>query len=109
MKSRITYIECKAISMTGEARIGRVISKSGRTLYYGDQELRHLPCPGRDNSNHYDVATGEDYWVSGPKKDGGDRRHSARVPVHVDADVREEYWTSIRSLPHRAADEDASH
>ena len=104
------YIECKATSMTGEARIGRVtFSKSGRTLYYGDQELRHLPYPGRDNSNHYDVATGEDHWVSGPKKDGGDRRYSERVPVHVDADVREEYWTTIRGLPHRSADDDASH
>lgn len=102
------YIERKAGSLIGDARIGRVtFSKSRRTLYYGEQELRRLPYPGY-KSNHYDVATGEEYWVSGPKKDGGDRLYGERVPVHVDADVREEYWNSIRGLPHRAADEDAS-
>jgi hypothetical protein len=26
------------------------------------------------------------------------------VPVHVDADVREEYWTKIRGLPARKND-----
>jgi hypothetical protein len=30
------------------------------------------------------------------------------VPVHVDEDVRAEYWDQIRGLPHRAHEADAS-
>lgn len=100
------YIERKAGSLSGEAHIGRVtFSKSRRTLYYGAQELRRL---SGYKTNHYDVATGEDYWVSGPKKDGGDRLYGEPILVHVDADVREEYWREVRGLPHRAADHNAS-
>src|SRR5689334_21433293 len=42
---QVLYIERKAGSVTGEARIGRITrSKSGRTLYYrcGGQSFRHL-------------------------------------------------------------------
>ena len=102
------YIECKAGGLSGPARIGRVrFSKSRRTLYYGDQPLRRLPAGGY-KANHYDVATGEEYWVSGPKRDGRDRLYGERVPVHVDEDVRAEYWSHIRGLPHRAHEADAS-
>lgn len=102
------YIECKAGGLSGAARIGRVrFSKSRQTLYYGDQQLRRLPAGGY-KANHYDVATGEEYWVSGPKRNGGDRLYGERVPVHVDEDVRAEYWADIRGLPHRAHEADAS-
>ena len=107
--SRIMYVERKTGSSSGEARIGRVtFSKSGSTVYYGDQELRRL-TGGGSKANHYDVATGEEYWISGPKRSGGDRLYGEPVLVHVDEDVREEYWCSIRGLPHRVGDRDASH
>jgi hypothetical protein len=38
-----------------------------------------------------DVKTGEEYWVSGVKKNGEDRHWAGKGPVHVDADAREEY------------------
>jgi hypothetical protein len=102
------YMESKATGLSGAARIGRVtFSKSRRTLYYGDQRLRRLRGGGIEG-NHFDVTTGEEYWVSGPKRDGGDRLFGERVPVHVDEDVREEYWADIRGLPHRMHDADAS-
>lgn len=41
---------------------------------------------------------GEDYWISGCKKDGNDRLYGERLPVYIDEDVREEYWTEIRNL-----------
>src|SRR6266478_3936598 len=69
---RIMYIECKAGALTGSARIGRVtFSKTGRTLYYRGQTFQSLKGAGF-KSNSYCVETGEDYWISGPKRRGGD-------------------------------------
>ena len=91
------YIERKAGSLEGEARIGRVtFSRTGRTLYYRGQTFQSLKGSGF-KSNYYDVETGEDYWISGPKRDGTDRLYQGKTPpVIVDEDVCEEYWTQIR-------------
>src|SRR5262249_33529581 len=69
MKSRIMYIERKA---GGEARIGRVtFNKTGRTIFYREHIFRRI-IGGGFKSNYYDEATSEDYWISGPKRRGGD-------------------------------------
>ena len=102
------YVESKAGGLSGAARIGRVsFSKMGRTIYYGGKTFRSLKGAGF-KANHYDVDTGEEYWISGPKRDGTDRLYGERVPVDVDEDVREEYWTQIRLQPDRVQDGDAS-
>ncbi len=99
MKSRIMYIERKAGNLTGDAWIGRVtFSKTGRTLYYNSKSFQSLRGSGF-KSNYEEITTGEDYWISGCRKDGADRLYGERVAVMVDEDVREEYWTVIRSLP----------
>lgn len=96
---RIMYIECKAGSLTGSARIGRVtFSKSGRTLYYGGLTFQSLKGAGF-KSNYYCVETGDDYWISGPKRRGGDRMYGSVLPVEVDEDVRAEYWRDTRGQP----------
>ena len=101
---RIMYIECKAGSLTGAARIGRVrFSKSGRTLYYRGQTFQSLKGAGF-KSNFYCVETGEDYWISGPKRRGGDRMYGSVLPVEIDEDVRIEYWRDIRRRPQRTDD-----
>lgn len=101
---RIMYIERKAGALTGSARIGRVtFSKTGRTLYYRDQRFKSLKGAGF-KSNYYDVDSGEDYWISGPKRNGGDRLYGGRSPVEIDKDVREEYWRVIRGQPDRASE-----
>ena len=98
---RIMYIECKAGGLTGNARIGRVtFSKTGRTLYYGGQTFQSLKGAGF-KSNFYCVETGEDYWISGPKRRGGDALYGGSIPIEIDADVREEYWRDIRRQPER--------
>ena len=98
---RIMYIERKAGSLTGTARIGRVtFSQTGRTLYYRGQKFQSLKGTGF-KSNYYDVGTGEDYWISGPKRNGGDALYGGRSPIEIDEDVREEYWREIRRLPNR--------
>jgi hypothetical protein len=97
--TRIMYIENKSGGLAGgDARIGRVsYSKTGRTLYYQNRAFKSLK--GGYKANYFETETGEEFWISGPKKDGSDRLYSERVPVQIDEDVREEYWTVIRHLP----------
>jgi hypothetical protein len=98
---RIMYIECKAGGLTGPARIGRVsFSKTGRTLYYRGQTFQSLKGAGF-KSNYYCVETGEDYWISGPKRRGGDALYDGNTPIEIDEDVRKEYWRDIRRQPER--------
>ena len=102
MKSRIMYIENKAGGLTGAARIGRVtFSKTGKTLYYRGQKFQSLKGDGF-KSNYYDLDSGEEYWISGCRKDGADRLYGERLPTAIDDDVREEYWSEIRNLPKKA-------
>jgi hypothetical protein len=95
VKTRIMYIQ------RGRApgRIGRVrLSKTGRTIFYRDVELASLGGRGY-KANYIDLATNEEYWVSGPRKDGQDTLYPGLI--EIDDDVREEYWRSIRSLPEK--------
>jgi hypothetical protein len=93
------YVENKAAGLSGPARIGRVtFSKAAKTLYYQGRTFQSLKGRGF-KANYVDVGTGEEYWISGPKKDGTDRMHGGRSPVEIDDDVREEYWGSIRNVP----------
>lgn len=101
-KSRIMYIEAKGDGLEGPGRIGRVyFSKTGSTLRYRDQEFQSLK--GGYKANYYNIETGEEYWISGPKKRGGDRLYG-QPGVEIDEDVREEYWFKIRECPERVGD-----
>ena len=98
-RSRIMYMENKAESLSGPARIGRVtFSKSRRTIYYGGRAYQRVMGY---KYNHVDAETGDEYWISGPRKDGEDRLYGEAKPVDIDDDVREEYWVKIRRLPDR--------
>lgn len=102
MQARIMYIECKAGQLTGEARVGLVrFSKTGKTLYYRNQSFQSLKGRGF-KANFCDRETGEEYWISGCKTDGSsDRLYGERVPVEIDEDIRERYWSEIRHQPGR--------
>ena len=98
MKTKIMFIENKSDGdgLTGPARIGRVsFSKTGKTIYYKGAELQSLKGAGF-KANYFDVNTNEEYWVSGPKKDGQDTLY--QDIVEIDEDVREEYWRDIRGI-----------
>ena len=98
MQSRIMYIEDKSSGLVGPARIGRVtFSKTGKTIYYRGRTFRSLKGRGF-KANYYDVETGAEFWISGPKKDGSDALYGGRAPVEIDADVAQEYWHEIRGL-----------
>lgn len=102
--TRIMYIENKSAGsdlpgVQGPARIGRVVfSKSRQTVYYRDRTL--MRYKGGFKYNHFDAETLEEYWVSGPRRDGEDGLYGARA-TSIDEDVREEYWTLIRRQPER--------
>jgi hypothetical protein len=93
------YIERKAGALTGSARIGRVtFNRTGRTIHYRDQVF-HRIFGGGFKSNYVEKTTGEDYWISGCKRRGGDRMYGSTAPIEIDEDAREEYWCDIRNLP----------
>ena len=108
MQSRIMYIEDKSQGLSGPARIGRVeFSKTGRTLYYRGRSFQSLKGSGF-KSNYYDLETGDEFWISGPRKDGADRLYGEGLPVEIDEDVRDEYWREIRGRPAAAGFDIAS-
>ena len=83
------YVESKAGGLTGPARIGRVtFSKTGRTLNYQGRAFQSLKGAGF-KANYYDTLSGEEYWISGPKRDGTDRLYGEAIPVEIDDDARE--------------------
>jgi hypothetical protein len=99
MRTRIMYIEDKSEGLVGPCRIGRVrFSKTGATLYYGGRAFQSLKGNGY-KSNYFDVETGEEFWISGPRRDGADGLYGRpTVAADVDEDVADAYWRDIRGL-----------
>ena len=97
MKPRIMYIECKSDGLSGPARIGRVtFSQTGKTIYYRGRKFQSLDGRGF-KANYFDIETGEQYWISGCKGDGTDHLYGGST--HIDEDVRDEYWLTVRKMP----------
>ena len=89
-ESRVMYIENKDGDIDGiSARIGWVkFSKSGKSVYYRDRMLlRGQGVKG----NHFDEETGEEYWVSGIKKQGSNAHWAEKTEFKIDEDALEEY------------------
>jgi hypothetical protein len=86
------YVENKATRVARIAWVG--FSRTGRTVYFGDRTLsRHHGISG----NFVDTESGEEYWISAPKKRGGDA-HPAEIgtSVTVDDDAKDE-WLRLRA------------
>jgi hypothetical protein len=96
-QARIMYVELKSgHGDSGPARIARVtLSQSGRSVYFHGKRLQALKGGGVQG-NFFDAQTGEEYWVSGPKRDGTDRHWAGGGIVRIDDDIAEEYWREIR-------------
>lgn len=97
MKTIIKYIEHKPAEHTdrAEAWIARVWpSSSGRTLYFNDMALKR--GSGVDG-NHFDLVTGESYWVSGVKKRGANRHWAGGGPIQIEQSLVD--WYHDRSRP----------
>jgi hypothetical protein len=96
-RSRIMYIESKASGLEGHARIGRVyFSKTGKTLYYRGLQFRSMKGSGF-KSNYRELISGDEYWISGPRRDRDDRLYGGSRGVKIDDDVRAEYQSYLRN------------
>jgi hypothetical protein len=98
-RTRIMYIEDKSQGLVGPCRIGRVTySKTGRSLTYGGRTFHSIGGRGF-KANYADVETREQFWISGPRKDGADGLYGRITQAEdVDADVAEAYWRDIRGF-----------
>lgn len=92
MNSQIMYIELKTgFTDDGPAWIGKVdFSKSGRTAYFNNKAFKHA------GKGHYgDIETGENYWISGIKKNGEDRHVFGKGKIQIDKNIVAEYLKLI--------------
>lgn len=97
--TRVMWIENKSAGdgLAGPARIGRVtFSRSRRSIRYRGRRL--MPLKGRGfKANYYHPESGDEYWVSGCRRDGRDALYA--TDVVIDGDVQREYWLDIRGEP----------
>jgi len=91
MKTKILYIENKSRGHHGLAWIGMAeFSKSGQTVYFNGKALKKLKNPGTWG-NHFDIETGEEYWISSVKKNGQDRHCCGGGKIMLDKNSIDEY------------------
>ncbi|MCL2509370.1 MAG: mannose-1-phosphate guanylyltransferase [Oscillospiraceae bacterium] len=90
MKTEIRYIELKTgYHDDGPAWIGKVkLSKSGNTVYFNNKAFRK---GSGASGNYYDIETHEEYWISGVKKDGGDRHWAGGGRIILAKDIADDY------------------
>ena len=95
-RTQIMYIELKSgYGDNGPAWIGKAsFSKSGQTVYFNGKALKRSGGQGLQG-NHYDLETGQEYWVSGVKKDGTDRHWAGSGKIKIDARVVDEYLALV--------------
>ncbi|MCL2848320.1 MAG: mannose-1-phosphate guanylyltransferase [Firmicutes bacterium] len=99
MKTEIRYIELKTgYADNGPAWIGKVkLSKTGRTIYFNDKafskslDRRYVG----DIGNHFDIETGEIYWISCVKKDRTDRHWAGSGTITIQKSVVDDYLKTI--------------
>lgn len=86
----IMYIELKTgYNDNGPAWIGRAkISRSGNTIYFNDHAFEK--CNGT-SGNFIDIESGDEYWISGVKKNGEDRHWAGSGKVIIDSKIIPEY------------------
>lgn len=94
----IRYIELKSgFGDSGPAWIGRVqLSRTRSTVYFNGRALKRA-IGGGVSGNYFDMETGDEYWVSGVKKNGQDRHWAGSGRVLVEAAVLPEYL-ALRNL-----------
>ncbi len=98
---RVIWIEKKSGNLVGPAKIGWVeVKEKGKRLEYQKQIFRSLRGQGY-KSNFFDMKTGDEYWISGCRKDGRDALYN--TDVEIDENALEEYWIKIRGVPENLA------
>lgn len=86
----IKYIELKSgYNDDGPAWIGKVkISRSGNTIYFNDHAFQKY---NGGRGNYVDIESGDEYWISGVKKNGEDRHWAGNGKVIIDSKILHDY------------------
>jgi hypothetical protein len=102
MKNRLIYVELKSGGADcGLAWIGIAgASKTGATVYSNGKAFKSLKGSGI-GANYFDIETGEEYWISGIKKNNQDRHWAGGGDILIDQTAIKTYLeeTGFRSLP----------
>lgn len=96
MKPELRYVELKSgYAGNGPAWIGLAeFSKTRQTVYFNGQAFRSIGGSGMAG-NFVDIETGDEYWISGIKKDGNDRHWSGSGVIKIDRNVVDLYLRSV--------------
>jgi hypothetical protein len=102
MKSHIKYIEHKPAEHTdrADAWIAHVWpSSSGKTLYFNNMALKKKS--GGGDATHFDLITGEYYWVTGVKKRGTNRHFGETSPIQIEESLVDWYKKHTQGNGHK--------
>jgi hypothetical protein len=96
MRTEIKYLELKSgFSDNGSAWIGLVsFSNSGKTIYFNGKAFQSLDGTGI-SGNYFDLENGNEYWISGVKKDMSDRHKFGGGKIYVEKRILSEYLKTI--------------
>jgi hypothetical protein len=88
----LKYIErCTGGNHNGGAWVGYVqTSKTGRTIYFNGRGFCRS-SGGGVSGNHYDVETGEEFWISGVKKRSTNRHWAGSGRISIEANAVAEF------------------
>lgn len=98
----LIYVELKSgYSDNGPAWIGySSCSKTGTTIYFNGLAFKRLKGSGI-SGNYYETSTGDEYWISGVKKNRQDRHWAGSGKVLIDKAAIDEYLITVdlKALP----------
>lgn len=92
MKRDLIYVELKSgYGDSGPAWIGLAgYSKSGATVYFDGKAFRSLKGSGI-SGNYYETLSGDEYWISGVKKNNEDRHWAGGGMIRIDKEAVPQY------------------
>jgi hypothetical protein len=96
LRTELKYIELKSgFADNGTAWIGLVsFSKSGKTIYFDGKAFQSLNGTGI-SGNFFDLESGDEYWISGVKKDMTDRHKFGGGKIYVEKRILSDYLQTI--------------
>jgi len=97
LRTELKYIELKSgFSDNGTAWIGLVsFSKSGKTVYFDGRGFQSLNGTGISGGNYYEIESGNEYWISGVKKNMSDRHKFGGGKIFVEKQILNDYLQII--------------
>jgi len=92
----LKYIELKTgFNHNGPAWVGLTsLSKTGKTIYFNGKAFKRI-ASGGVAGNYYDLESGDEYWISGIKKNGFDRHWAGSGKIKIEAAAVKKYLNVV--------------